>query len=115
MRLIVLGETRTAELAQLARDSRVAPAWVLATEAQHELSHPAVDRRTARTSPRLCPLATHELPMPAQKRLRRRDQSVATPRRKQSGEARKQSTIGRPQRGARLLPVRHDELVPQHE
>ena len=53
--------------------------------------------------------------MPAQKRLRRHDQSVATPWRKQSGERRKQSTIGWPQRGARLLPAEHDELMSQHE
>jgi hypothetical protein len=40
---------------------------------------------------------------------------VATPRREQSGERRKQSTIGRSQRGARLLPAEHDELLSQHE
>src|SRR5207302_904226 len=51
-----------AELAQLAGDPRVAPAWVLAGEAQHEFLYPAIDWRTARTSPRLRPLATHELP-----------------------------------------------------
>jgi len=70
-----------------------APARVLARKAQNELSQPAIDWRTARTSPRLRPLATHELSMPAQKRLRGHDQSVATPSRKQSGERRKQSTI----------------------
>ena len=53
--------------------------------------------------------------MPAQKRLRRHDQSMATPWRKQSGKRRKQSTIGWPQRGARLLPAEHDELMSQHE
>jgi hypothetical protein len=40
---------------------------------------------------------------------------VATPRRKQSGERRKQSTIGWPQRGASLLPAEHHELMSQHE
>jgi hypothetical protein len=53
--------------------------------------------------------------MPAQKRLRRHAQSVATPWGKQSGERRKQSTIGWSQRGARLLPAEHDELMSQHE
>ena len=53
--------------------------------------------------------------MPAQKRLRRHHQPVAAPRRKQSGECRKQSTIGWPQRGAALLPAEHDELMSQHE
>ena len=53
--------------------------------------------------------------MPTQKRLWRHDQSVATPWRKQSGERRKQSTIGWPQRGAPLLPAEHHELMSQHE
>jgi hypothetical protein len=104
-----------AELQQLAGDPRVAPTWVLPCEAQHELSHPAIDGRTARTLSRLHPLATHELPMPAQKRLRRHHQPVATPRWKQAGERRKQSTIGWPQRGAAFLPAEHDELMSQHE
>jgi hypothetical protein len=51
--------------------------------------------------------------MPASKRLRGNDQSVATPSRKQSGERRKQSAIGWSQRGARLLPPEHDELMSQ--
>ena len=77
--------------------------------------YPAIDWWTAWTSLWLRPLATHELPVPTQKRLRRHDQSVATPWRKQSGERRKQSTIGWSQRGARLLPAEHDELMSQHE
>jgi hypothetical protein len=40
---------------------------------------------------------------------------VATPWRKQSGERRKQSTIGGPQRGPAFLPAEHDELMSQHE
>jgi hypothetical protein len=53
--------------------------------------------------------------MPAQKRLRRHHQPVATLRWKQAGECRKQSTIGWPQRGAAFLPAEHDELMSQHE
>jgi hypothetical protein len=34
---------------------------------------------------------------------------------KQSAERRKQSTIGWPQRGPRLLPAQHDELMSLHE
>jgi hypothetical protein len=41
MRLTVLGETRR-PLEQLAGDPRVAPTWVLAREAQHDLSCPTV-------------------------------------------------------------------------
>src|SRR5207253_1573572 len=103
------------QLQQLASDPRVAPARVLTREAQYELADVIIDGRTAGASTRLRPLATHELPMPAQKRLRRHDQTVATPRRKQSGERGEQSTIGWSQRGARLLPLEHDELMSQHE
>jgi hypothetical protein len=40
---------------------------------------------------------------------------VATPRRKQSGERRKQSAIGRSERRAPLLPFEHGELMSQNE
>jgi hypothetical protein len=55
------------------------------------------------------------LPMPAQERLWRHDQSMAPPPRKQPGERRKQSTIGWPQRGTPLLPSKHDELMAQYK
>jgi hypothetical protein len=104
-----------AELQQLAGDPRVAPTWVLTREAEHELSHPTVGRRTARTSSRLRPLPTHKLPVPAQERLWRHHQSVAPGRREQSGERRQQCAISRPQQGSSLLPSEHGQLVPQHE
>jgi hypothetical protein len=112
MHLTVLGETQ-AELAQLVDDPRVAPAWVLQCEAQHELPHPTVGRRTARSLPRLRPLPTHKLPVPAQKRLRRDHQSVAPAGREQSGERRKQRAIS--WQGSPLLPPEHGQLVSQHE
>ena len=52
--------------------------------------------------------------MPAQKRLRGHDQ-LAPPTREQSGERSEESTIGRSERRARLLPTEHDELMSQHE
>src|SRR2546430_15689744 len=109
------GRDTQAELEQLAGDPRVAPARVLAREAQHELAHTPIDGRTAPTSLRLRPFATHKLPMPAQERLRRHDQSVATARRKQSSERRKQSTIGWPQRRPPFSPVEHGQLMSQHK
>jgi hypothetical protein len=48
--------------------------------------------------------------MPAQKRLRSHYQ-LAPPTREQSGERREESTIGRPERRARLLPAEHHELM----
>jgi hypothetical protein len=40
---------------------------------------------------------------------------VAPAGREQSGERRKQRTIGWPQQGSPLLPSEHGELMPQHE
>jgi hypothetical protein len=114
MRLTMLGDTQ-AELRQLANDPRVAPTWVLPRKAQHKLSHPTVGRRTARSPPRLRPLATHKLSVPAQQRLRRHHQSVAPAGREQSGERRKQRAIGWPHRGSSLLPSEHRQLMVQHE
>jgi hypothetical protein len=104
------------ELQQLASDPGVAPTRVLACEAQNELSHPTIDGRAARGSPRLRPLATDEFPMPAQKRLRRHDQTAPAWLRQDPRQRGKEGTIGRAQRGAApLLSFEHDELVPQHE
>jgi hypothetical protein len=51
--------------------------------------------------------------MPTQKRLRRHVE-LAPPTREQPGERSQESTIGRPERRARLLPTEHDELMSQH-
>src|SRR6266511_5176492 len=88
-----------AELQQLAGDPWVAPAWVLPCEAQNELADPIIDGRTARASTRLRPLASHEFPMPAQKRLWRHDQAASAWLRQDSRERGKESTIGWAQRG----------------
>jgi hypothetical protein len=73
-----------------------------------------IDGRTARTSTRLCPLASHEFPMPAQKRLWRHDQG-ASGLRQDSRQRRKEGTIGGAKRRAPLLPSENDELMSQHE
>jgi hypothetical protein len=49
--------------------------------------------------------------MPAQKRLRGHDQ-LSPPTWKQPGKRRKERTIRRSERRARLLPAKHDELMP---
>jgi hypothetical protein len=110
-RRTVLGETRVPKLQQLTRNPRVAPAWILARKPHDELSHPILDRRTARTPPGPRPLPTHEFPMPAQQRLGRHDQPTSAPTREQSGQRREEGTIGCFQRGARLLASEHHELM----
>jgi hypothetical protein len=79
------------------------------------LAHRIVKGRTATSSPWLLPLATHEFPVPAQKRLWSDDQAVASPRREQTSERRQQGTIGWPKHRASLLTPKHDELMPQDE
>ena len=64
------GRDVDAKLAQLADDSDVTPAGVLAGQPQHEFAHLAVDRRPAGTPVRIRPMSGHEPPMPAQERFR---------------------------------------------
>src|SRR5437764_10524698 len=104
-----------AELTQFAGDPRVAPSRVFARKAQDELSHPTVNRRTARCQPRLRPLPTHELAVPAHERLWRHDQAVAPVGREQSDERRKQRSIGWLQTRTPLLPAEYGQLMSQHE
>src|SRR5262249_41427202 len=57
-------------LAQLAGDPQVAPARVLAGEAQDQLAYIGVDPRPARAAVRVCPAASEQSAMPGQQRLR---------------------------------------------
>jgi hypothetical protein len=68
----------------------------------------------ARTSPRLRPLATHKLPVLAQKRLRRHHQSVA-PAGGAVGRSPQATRDQLAQEGSPLLPSEHGQLVSQHE
>src|SRR5439155_18051929 len=104
-----------AQFQKLARDPRVAPARVLARQAQNELTYTALDGWTAWSPPWLRPLPPHELSVPAQQRLWRHDQAVPAPRREDSDERREEGTVCRSERGARLLPREHQQLMPQHE
>jgi len=104
-----------AQLQQLAADPRVAPARVLPCEAQSELADAIIDGRPARAPGRLLPLATHKLPMPAQKRLWRHDPAAPACLRQDSRKRGKEGTISGAQRRTPLLSSEHDQLMPQHE
>src|SRR6266540_7132302 len=78
-RRTVLGETRRLSI-ELARDPLVAPAWVLARQPQHEFARGGVDRRAPGPRARVGPSPPHELPVPAQQRLRRDEQAMAAHR-----------------------------------
>jgi len=104
-----------AELQQLAGDPWVAPARVLACEAQHELAYAAVGRRTAGSPPRLRPFAAHELAVPAQQRLWCYDQSMTSPPGEQARKRGKERSISGPKRRSWLLSAEHGQLMAQHE
>ena len=108
------GDTQ-AQLQQLAGDTRVALAWVFPCEAQHELADAIIDGRPARAPGRLLPLATHKLPMPAQKRLWRHDPAAPACLRQDSRKRGKEGAISGAQRRTPLLSSEHDQLMPQHE
>jgi hypothetical protein len=61
----------------------------------------------------LRPPATHQLPVPAQQRLRRHDHPLPTSRREEPSKRREESAIGCPERRPRLLPTKHQQLMPQ--
>jgi hypothetical protein len=60
------GGDTDAELQQLAPDPHVAPSWVLFGHSRDELHRLRIERRSARPSAPIRPLATDELPVPSE-------------------------------------------------
>src|SRR5262249_36186669 len=104
-----------AELEQLAGDPRIAPARILPREAQDQLADAIIDGRPAAASTRVRPPAAHELPVPAQKCLRRHDQTASARLRQEWRQRGQEGATGWPQRGASLLPSEHNQLMAQDE
>jgi hypothetical protein len=104
-----------AQLEQLAGDPRVTPARVLARQAQHERTDATLNRWPSGSSLWLRPSAAHQLPVPAQQRLRRHDQALAAASGKDSAQCGEEGAIGRPKTRPRLLPTEHRKLVAQNE
>jgi hypothetical protein len=102
---------------KLALNANTTPAAVLPTESDDELDDLIVERGTSRTSqgsPSL-PLASRELPMPAEQRLGRDEE--ATPARpcKYSAENSEDRSIRGPVAdAARELPLEQADLVAKH-
>jgi hypothetical protein len=103
--------------AQLALNADTSPAAVLPTESDDELDDLITKWRTPRTSlgsPSL-PLATRELPVPAEKSLGRDEKATPAPPWKKSAEHSQDRSVRGPVADAAMeLPLQHPHLVAKH-
>jgi hypothetical protein len=103
--------------AQLALDANTSPAAVLPAESDDELDDLITKWRTPRTSlgsPSL-PLASRELPMPAEQSLGRDEKATPVPPWKKSAEhSQDRSVCGSVADAAMELPLQHPHLVAKH-
>ena len=107
------GRDRNAQPAQLADDALVAPARILAGQAQHQLSDLAADRRPTDATG-IGPAAAHQPPMPAKQRRRCDDKRPPARSRQQPAGGSKEDSIGRPQPRPSNLTAQHRQLVAKH-
>ena len=116
-RRIELAEMRTPEPAKLALNANTSPAAVLPVETDDELDDLIAERGTSRASqgsPSL-PLATRELPVPAQQGLGRDEEAPPPPSREQPAERREDRSVRGPVADAAVeLPLQHADLVAEH-
>jgi hypothetical protein len=104
-----------AEADQLALDSSVAPAGILAGHPQHQRS----DRRrggwSAWSSVRVGPAAGDELGVPAQQGSGRHQPQLAQRGGQQPAQCAKHGAVGPGQRWAGVGAAQHGDLVTQHQ
>src|SRR6266545_152729 len=96
------GRDRNAEPMQLTGDPLVAPAWVLAREAQHQLTDLAADRRPA-NSIGIGPALRHQPAVPAKQRRWRDDKRAPARSREQPACRGKEHSSCGPQLGLSYL------------
>ena len=105
------------EPAKLALNADTSPAAVLPAESDDELDDLIAERGTSRTSqgsPSL-PLASRELPMPAEQSLGRDEKATPAPPWKNSAErSEDRSVCGSVANAAMELPLEHADLVAKH-
>jgi len=103
-----------AEAVELARDPLVAPARVLAGEAQHELLDLASDCWSA-CSPLIRPPLPDQSPVPAQQRRGRDDERAPTCSRQKTAGSGKEDSISGFQLRPPNLATQDTELVAEHD
>jgi hypothetical protein len=98
-------------------DANTSPAAVLPTEADDEIDNLIAERGTSFTSlgsPSF-PLATRELPVPAEKSLGRDEKATPAPPWKKSAERSEDRSVRGPVAHAAMeLPLEHADLVAKH-
>jgi hypothetical protein len=105
------------EPAKLALNADTSPAAVLPAESDDELDELIVERGTPRASlgSSTLPLATRELPMPAEQSLGRDEKTSPAPPWKESAErSEDRSVCGSVAHAAMELPLQHPDLVAKH-
>lgn len=104
-----------AEHSELPLDPDASPPGVLPAEPQDKLSDLGVDRRPALTAPTIGPLAPHELPVPANKRLGGdQERGPPIPGKKVPGGGEEHLVDASKPWQPLGLPPEHDQLVAQH-
>jgi len=109
------GRDAVTELEQFSGDPLVAPARVLACEPKNKLLEELLDRPASSPARRLCPFAADEFAMPAQKRLRRHEQSTPAIMRQQPRQRGEKGAVGGSQPRPGRLAAKHREFVTQRE
>ncbi len=104
------------ELAQLASDPDAAPAGVLPSQPEDELTDLGIDRRPSRpTGPAVGPLPPDQLAVPAQERRRRHDERDPAFARDRSARHREEDPVHSPEPRRATPSLENPELVAQDE
>ena len=105
------------EPAKLALNANTSPAAVLPAESDDELDDLIAERGTSRTSlgSPTFPLASRELPMPAEQGIGRDEKATPPPSREQPAERREDRSVRGPVANATMeLTLQHPDLVAEH-
>jgi hypothetical protein len=95
---------------QLALDAPVAPTRILLCQANDQLLHVLVERRAPTSATGICPCASDQAAMPAQ-RLRLDDEARPASLWQRPAEGGKQGTVGGLELGSWNLAAQHRQLV----
>ena len=105
------------ETAKLALNANTSPAAVLPADSDDQLDDLIAERGTSRTSlgSPTFPLASRELPMPAQQGLGRDEETAPPPSREQPAECRQDRSVRGPLANVTMeLTLQHPDLVAKH-
>jgi hypothetical protein len=108
------GRDADAEAGELTRDPLVAPARVLARQAQDKLSDLATYRGSTRASPWIRPAPGHHLAVPTQNGVRRDDERIPARSRKEPACGSQEGSISGAKCGSSHLAAKDRKLVAEN-